>query len=169
MKPLLDKYLPLLANSSHSSELHLQRQCDHYSHFILRLAFASTEDLRRRFARVETMLFRLRFQNDDSRERAAFVAGLNLDWEPVSEGEKRELAPQLATTIGFGYGKRAQQVLDEEWCKVDWMRVPDLVEGRKVFVKGGKAYVPGREQQSMVLNAFTKRLGQALEVGIPMR
>ncbi|KAH6641380.1 eukaryotic and archaeal DNA primase, large subunit-domain-containing protein [Chaetomium tenue] len=164
MKPLLEKYLPLDASSSNSSVLHLQRQQDHYSHFILRLAFASTEDLRRRFARVETMLFRLRFQTDDSRERAAFVSKLNLDWEPVSDEEKRELAPRLATTVGFGYGKRAQQVLDEDWCKVDWTRVPDLVEGRKVFVKAGMAYVPGREQQSMVLNAFSKRLGQALEL-----
>ncbi|KAK4127988.1 DNA primase, large subunit [Parathielavia appendiculata] len=164
MKPLLDKYLPLDASSSGHSQLQAQRQKDHYSHFILRLAFASTEDLRRRFTRVETMLFRLRFQADDSRERAAFVRTLNLDWEPVSEDEKRELSPQLATTIGFGYGKRAQQVMDEEWCKVDWMRVPDLIEGRKVYVKAGKAYVPGREQQSMVLNAFTKRLEQALEL-----
>ncbi len=165
MKPLLDKYLPLDAGSSGNPKLlHAQRQKDHYGHFILRLAFASTEDLRRRFARVETMLFRLRFRDDDSRERAAFVRTLNLDWEPVSEAEKRALAPQLATTIGFGYGKRAAQVLDEDWCKVDWIRVPDLIESRKVFLKGGKAYVPGREQQSMVLNAFTKRLEKALEV-----
>ncbi|KAK4240163.1 eukaryotic and archaeal DNA primase, large subunit-domain-containing protein [Achaetomium macrosporum] len=164
MKPLLEKYLPLSASSSGHSNLHAQRQKDHYSHFILRLAFASTEDLRRRFTRVETMLFRLRFQTDDSRERAAFVRTLNLDWEPVSEEEKRALAPQLATTIGFGYGKRAQQVMDEDWCKVDWIRVPDLIEGRKVFVKAGKAYVPGSAQQSMVLNAFTKRLEQAMEL-----
>src|SRR4051812_7373751 len=101
MKPLLDKYLPLDASSSNHSQLHEQRQKDHYSHFILRLAFASTEDLRRRFTRVETMLFRLRFQADDSRERAVFVRTLNLDWEPVSDEEKRELSPQLATTIGF--------------------------------------------------------------------
>ncbi|AEO63199.1 40c3ffc4-3767-4db4-9e7f-d5501b33545b [Thermothielavioides terrestris] len=164
MKPLLDKYLPLDASSSGNSKLHAQRQKDHYSHFILRLAFASTEDLRRRFARVETMLFRLRFQTDDSRERAAFVRTLNLDWEPVPEEEKRALAPQLATTVGFGSGKRAQQVLDEDWCKVDWTRVPDLVRDRKVFLKGGKAYVPGREQQSMVLNTFTSRLERALEL-----
>ena len=164
MKPLLDKYLPLDASSSGHSQLHMQRQKDHYSHFILRLAFASTEDLRRRFTRVETMLFRLRFQVDDSRERAAFVRTLNLDWEPVSDEEKRALSPQLATTVGFGYGKKAPHVMDEDWCKVDWVRVPDLIESRKVFVKAGKAYVPGREQQSMVLNAYTKRLEQALEV-----
>ncbi|PHH76036.1 hypothetical protein CDD83_4324 [Cordyceps sp. RAO-2017] len=56
MKPVLDKFLPLETNSSGSSRLAAQRQKDHYSHFILRLAFASTEDLRRRFGRFETML-----------------------------------------------------------------------------------------------------------------
>ncbi|KAL2263291.1 hypothetical protein VTK26DRAFT_7481 [Humicola hyalothermophila] len=165
MKPLLEKYLPLDASSSGHSQLRAQRQKDHYSHFILRLAFASTEDLRRRFARVETMLFRLRFQTDDSRERAAFVRTLNLPWEAVPEEEKRELAAQLAAgTVGFGGKRGAAQVLEEDWCKVEWTRVPDLVEGRKVFVKAGKAYVPGREQQSMVLNEFTARLERALEL-----
>jgi DNA primase large subunit len=166
MKPLLDKYLPLDSTSSNHSQLHSQRQKDHYSHFILRLAFARTEDLRRRFARVETMLFRLRFQTDDSRERAAFVRTLNLDWEPVYDEEKRELAPQLAAALG---GKNARdRVMEEDWCKVDWIRVPDLVESRRVYLRGGKAYVPGREQQSMVMNAFTKRLEEALEVRIPI-
>ncbi|KAK4189101.1 putative DNA primase large subunit [Podospora australis] len=164
MKPLLDKYLPLDSSSSGHSQLFAQRQKDHYSHFILRLAFSSTEDLRRRFTRVETMLFRLRFQQDDMRERSAFVRTLNLDWEPVSEEEKRELAPLLAATAGFGHAKRGNQVLDEDWSKVDWERVPDLIDSRKVFIKKGKAYVPAREQQSMVLTEFTARLEKALEL-----
>jgi len=42
--------------------------------------------------------------------------------------------------------------------------VPELVEGRRVFLRGGKAYVPGREQMSMVVAEFTKRLDKALEV-----
>src|ERR1700709_2531827 len=72
MKPVLDKYLPLSGTSSGSSKLQEERMKDHYSHFILRLAFASTEDLRRRFSRVESMLFRLRFMENDVRERTAF-------------------------------------------------------------------------------------------------
>jgi hypothetical protein len=161
MKPLLDKYLPLEANSSSSTKLFAERQKDHYSHFILRLAFASTEDLRRRFARVETMLFRLRFGADDTRERIAFVQTLNLDWEPVSDEERREFAAELAATSAYG---KKMQPEEEGWCKVDWDRVPDLVEGRRVFVKAGKAYVPAREQQSMVVAEFTARLEKALEV-----
>ncbi|KAK3988357.1 eukaryotic and archaeal DNA primase, large subunit-domain-containing protein [Cladorrhinum sp. PSN332] len=166
MKPLLEKYLPL-DSSGNDKFLLAQRQKDHYSHFILRLAFSSTEDLRRRFTRVETMLFRLRFQDEPARDRAAFVRTLNLDWDPVSEDEKRELASQLVTTVGFGFGRKGsqvQQVLEEEWCKVDWERVPDLIGDRKVVVKRGKAYVPAREQQSMVLSEYTARLERALEL-----
>lgn len=136
-----------------------ERQKDHYSHFILRLAFSATEDLRRRFARAETMLFRFRFQKDDSRERRAFIESLNLDWESVSEEERNELADHLiSSTPGL-------RRLDEEtWYKVDWEKVPELVERRSVFLKKGKAYVPGREQLAMIMAEFTARLERSLEV-----
>lgn len=106
------------------------------------------------------MLFRLRFQADDARERQAFVENLDLDWETVGEDEKREFGVELVAA-GGGFPKR----LDEEsWFKVDWERVPELVESRRVFLKGGKAYVPGREQLSMVVADFTVKLDKALEV-----
>jgi DNA primase large subunit len=160
MKPILDKYLPLSPSASGSTTLQNERQKDHYSHFILRLAFASTEDLRRRFSRVESMLFRLRFQADDARERQAFVEGLSLDWETVGDEERRECAEELRAA-GGGYPKRIEE---ESYFKVDWERVPELVESRRVFLKAGKAYVPGREQLSMVVAEFTSRLDMALEV-----
>jgi DNA primase large subunit len=53
---------------------------------------------------------------------------------------------------------------EQEWFKVDWERVPVLVEQRRVFVKRGKAYVPQREQMSLVVAEFTKKLDEALEV-----
>ena len=162
MKPILDKYLPLDTNSSASSKLFAQRQKDHYSHFILRLAFSSTEDLRRRFTRVETTLFRMRFNNDDLSERSAFVSSLDLDWwEPVTDVEKHEYSGELAAMMG----PRKGGVEDDTWFKVDWLRVPDLVEQRRVFVKSGKAYVPMREQSSMVVAEFSSRLERQLEVG----
>ncbi|KAK7966328.1 DNA primase large subunit [Apiospora aurea] len=162
MKPLLEKYLPLDSNSSSSSKLSAERQKDHYSHFILRLAFASTEDLRRRFTRVETMLFRLRLNDDTTlaKERNAFVQSLNLEWDPVSDEERKEYASELAALSGFRKGVQEE----ENWFKVDWERVPDLVEGRRVFLRAGKAYVPSRESTSMVIAEFTKRLERALEL-----
>ena len=104
-------------------------------------------------------MFRLRFQQDDARERQAFVESLNLDWEMVGEEEKKALATELlACTPGL------KRVEDEGWFKLDWERVPELVEGRRVLVRLGKAYVPVREQLSMVVAEFTGRLEKALEV-----
>lgn len=160
MKPLLDKYLPLSPSTSGSTGLQLERQKDHYSHFILRLAFASTEDLRRRFSRAESMLFRLRFQADALRDRQAFVESLGLDWETVTEDEKRGYWEELKAVSG-GFAKRVEE---ESYFKVDWEKVPELIENRRVFLKAGKAYVPSREQISMVVAEFTSRLDKALEV-----
>ena len=157
MSSILDKYLPLHSNSSRSSTLQEERKRDHYSHFILRLAFSATEDLRRRFSRLEAMLFKLRFKDEASVERQQFVDGLGLEWEKVEEEEKRELSQELAATGG----KKGE---DQGWFKVDWERVPELVEGRRVLLKRGKAYVPAREQVSLVVAEFTKRLDDALEV-----
>ena len=165
LSPLLQKYLPLSSNTSSSAghldeRLRLERQKDHYSHFILRLAFSSTEDLRRRFARIESALFRLRFQNDDARERQAFVESLDFDWEKISSEEKRELAIQLSNaTLG---PRRPESEVG--WFKVDWETVPELVENRKVYLYKGKAYVPAREQMSMVLAEFGARLEKSLQV-----
>lgn len=158
MKGILDKHLPLRSDSSRSQKLQEERRKDHYSHFILRLAFSSTEDLRRRFSRLETMLFRLRFKDDDPRERQEFVRSLNLEWDEVREDEKRELREELLAASGHKKGE------EQEWFKVDWERVPELVEQRRVLLKRGKAYVPQREQMSLVVAEFTRKLDDALEV-----
>ncbi|KAF1992037.1 DNA primase, large subunit [Aulographum hederae CBS 113979] len=164
MAPILEKHLPLHSNSSRSSTLQGERKKDHFSHFILRLAFSSTEDLRKRYARLETQLFRLRYKDDDTRERQAFIDSCDdLKWEKVGDEEKRELSQELkdATPGGLGPGRRFE---DESWFKVDWERVPELVESRRVFLKRGMAYVPSREQSSLVVAEFTRRLDQALEL-----
>jgi DNA primase large subunit len=117
--------------------------------------------LRRRFARIEAALFKLRFQNDDARERQAFVESLQLNWEVVSEEEKRTLAADLMNATP---GLRKQEVEDGGWFKVDFETVPELVETRRIFLKRGKAYVPVREQMNMVLAGFNERLDKGLEV-----
>ena len=166
LTPLLQKWLPLHSNTSSAAgsqdeNLRLERQKDHYSHFILRLAFSSTEDLRRRFSRIESALFKLRFQNDDAKERQRFVESLRLEWEVVSEEERNVLGPDLQNATP---GLKRQDVEEGGWFKVDFETVPELVEGRRVFLKAGKAYVPVREQLSIVLAGFNARLDKGLEV-----
>jgi DNA primase large subunit len=158
MAPLLEKHLPLQPNSSRSTNLQDERRKDHYSHFILRLAFASTEDLRRRFSRLETMLFKLRYRNDNIRERPEFVKSLDFSWEMVDDAEKTELGEELKAATGF----RARD--EEAYFKVDWEKVPELVEQRKVLLKRGMAYVPVKEQMSLIVTEFTRRLDQAMDL-----
>ena len=49
-----------------------------------------------------------------------------------------------------------------------WTLVPDLVEKKRVFLKGGWAYVPSREQSSLVFQQFEDRLEKALEARLTL-
>ncbi|KAL1306556.1 hypothetical protein AAFC00_005245 [Neodothiora populina] len=158
MRPILAKYLPLSQNSSRASDIDVERKRDHYSHWTLRLAFSTTEDLRKRFARLETQLFRLRLLQDDSRERKAFIGDLKLEWDSVSDEEKSRIGEQLRAATGLWKGE------EEDWFKVDWEQVPELVEQRKVLLKMGKAFVHVREQLSMVVGEFSRQLEAGLEL-----
>lgn len=135
-----------------------ERRKDHYSHFILRLAFARSDDLRRRFTRAEAILFRCRLMTDNAREKQQFVESLNLEWDVVSEEEKNALSEQLMSA------SQLKSLDDESFVKVDWDRVTDLVEQRRVFLKGGKAYVPLSMQMSLLMTEFTSRLERGMDV-----
>ncbi len=43
----------------------------------------SREDLRKRFVKAETTLFKLRYASEDSEEKAAFLNSRNFDWIQV--------------------------------------------------------------------------------------
>ncbi|CED82915.1 dna primase large subunit [Phaffia rhodozyma] len=154
------KYLPLSANTAKNVDLSAERKKDVISHFVLRLAFCGSEELRKRYLRAETTLFKIRFESDDKEERTNFLKELQLDWKLVSEPEKESLKFDLLTVTKLDESAfRAQS-----FYKVHWTLVPDLVEKRKVLLKGGLAYVPQSEQLSLVLQAFSARLEAGLEL-----
>nr|OQO24248.1 hypothetical protein B0A51_08693 [Rachicladosporium sp. CCFEE 5018] len=160
MRPVLEKWLRLDSNKSRSGELSAQRKKDHYSHWTLRLAFAGTAELRQRFAKLETQLFKLRLQSDYDDEKRDFIKGLKMSWEMVGPEEKATLLKDLKAATGFSQSRGDE----EAWFKVDWESVPDLVSQRQVLLKPGKAYVHIREQLTMVQNAFTRSLDSGLEL-----
>lgn len=92
------------------------------------------------------------------------MESLQLDWEVVSEDERKALGAELQNATP---GLKRQDIDEGGWFKVDFETVAELVEGRRVFLKAGKAYVPVREQMSMVLAGFNARLDKGLEVGSP--
>ncbi|KAG0644142.1 eukaryotic and archaeal DNA primase, large subunit-domain-containing protein [Tuber brumale] len=171
-KPLKD-FLPLLANSaagggsgpqdSKLAKRQDERRKDHYSHYILRLAFARSEELRKRFLATETILFKLRYNSDGAQERRAFIGSLGFDWEFLSVEEKVAMREDLLAGTGTK-SNEADAVFEAGFFRVDWERVYDLVDQRKVLLRGGKAYVPESQQSSLVIAEFTARLEKALEL-----
>ncbi|PWN36574.1 DNA primase, large subunit [Meira miltonrushii] len=158
------KYLPLSATTasgmSGGPDVEAERMKDHISHFVLRLAFCRTEDLRRRFVKAETALFRLRFENDDASEKERFLKTLNFDWEFVTKEERQANREALIAANP----RLANFVDSETFYKVPWTRVLDLVEKRKVLLRAGTAWVPMREQASLVVAEFSQRLMKELEL-----
>ncbi|KAH7107551.1 DNA primase, large subunit [Auriculariales sp. MPI-PUGE-AT-0066] len=157
----LRKYLPLEPDTAHKAfDLNNQRKRDHLGHFVLRLAFCRSEDLRRRFVNTELELFRVRYNSTAKEELEKFLASLDFAWERVGQSELDNLKEDLLTvhpTLAKSWGTGS-------WYKVPWISVPDLVARRKVLLKGGKAYVPSSEQSSIVLNEFKDRLIKSLDM-----
>lgn len=78
----------------------------------------------------------------------------------VSSEEKAKLEKELrACTPG-----QVTAFPQERFYKVHWTRVPRLVESRRVFLKGGMAYVPSREQSSFITQEFQSNLENGLLV-----
>lgn len=156
------QHLPLSSNTARTANLEEERRRDEIGHWVLRLAFARSPELRARFVRAETALFRHRFETDDASERADFLRDLKLDWIMVSPAEKASLSKELSACL---WGKeRSVEVKDLEWFKVPWTQVPDLIATRRVYVRAGVAYVPQSLQIALVLQAFSSRLETALEL-----
>lgn len=159
IKKILDKRLPMSSNMARTvkgNSLDEERRKDHYSHFILRLAFSRSDELRIRFLRAESTLFRFRFVNEETRERQAFIDSLDFQWESVSQEEKDVFYEKLQASS-------QRNIENESFFKVPFFKVPDLVERRAVFVHKGYAYVPFSEQVSLVVEEFEENLKKALE------
>ncbi|KAJ7632556.1 DNA primase large subunit [Roridomyces roridus] len=153
-----DKYLQLKSTLAVGVDRDAQRRKDHLGHFVLRLAFCRSEELRRRFVQAEMTLFKVRYETDASTEREAFLRSRDFNWVAVEQAEKEKYREQL-----ISYQSKGDTPFEnDKYYKVRWTRVPDLVDKRKVFLHGGWAYVPSRDQSSIVYDEFQARLEKAM-------
>lgn len=166
VKPLLQKLLPF------TTEDLQDRKKDYYSHFILRLCFCRSKELREKFIRSETMLLKLRFNMMTSRDQAKFVQTLNLPFlQFISDEEKEQLSTQLYQTISSSLQfqlnltdetARRQYFEQEKFIKLPFESVIELVGARQVFIKKGYAYLPQFQQLNHIANEFANMLSLAL-------
>lgn len=149
-------------SESKRDEVEEARRKDHVSHFVLRLAYCRTEELRRWFVVQETELFRARFLHAKSQDIKTFMEHNNLAFTPVSTEELRSERENLLNgTYNISSG---DQMEGRTFFKVPFTEALELIRSRKVFIKDGFAYVPDTDLATLVTAAFRAKLSQALAV-----
>ncbi|KAJ8386337.1 hypothetical protein AAFF_G00174340 [Aldrovandia affinis] len=136
-----------------------KRRKDHISHFILRLAYCQTEDLRRWFIQQEMDLFRHRFTDLPSKFKTEFLHRNDLHYDTASTEEKEALMEKLVSSTFMVSGTT---VLEQDFYKVPFQDALDLVKMRKIFLRAGFAYIPHQDIVTIVLNDFRTQLSKAL-------
>ncbi|KAA8583893.1 DNA primase large subunit [Etheostoma spectabile] len=136
-----------------------KRRKDHISHFILRLAYCQTEDLRRWFIQQEVDLFRYRFNELHPKQKLEFLHRNNLQYDTISVEEKKALHDKL---VNSSYAVSGITVEDQDFYKVPFQDALDLVRTRKVYLKAGYVFIPHQDIVTIVLNDFRTRLSKAL-------
>jgi len=131
---------------------------DQVSHFILRLAYCKTEDLRRKFLAFECMLFKDRLERLAVEERREFMAQNGLSYDQVSEQAKIERQDKLAGLAGVP----PLRVLSSPYYKIPFTEALSLVMTRDVYLEAGFAYVPLQRLVSIIIMRFRSNLARAL-------
>ncbi|XP_061646273.1 DNA primase large subunit isoform X2 [Phyllopteryx taeniolatus] len=98
-----------------------KRRKDHISHFILRLAYCQTEDLRRWFIQQEVDLLRYRFNELHPKLKLEFLHKNNLKYDAIPIEEKRALQDKL---VNSSYGVSGITVEDQEFYKLTARSLP---------------------------------------------
>lgn len=140
---------------------------DAVSHFVLRLAYCRTEELRRWFLQQECALFKYRFKHLTSEAQVRFLSENGLRYQPISAQEFAEIRERLRTVMeGQMRREEAREATDGAgaagFYRVPFEEVPELVKARRVYVRGGQAYVPRDHLNVLVVGTFRARLSKAL-------
>ena len=145
-----------------------ERTADNTSHFVLRLAYCKSEDLRRWFLQHECELFRFRFQNSNNKQIDAFMRENNLGYSPISLEEKRALREPLRAAYfstmrsGTSISKVEESFSSLKFYKVPFTEVLSLVSRRQVHMSDGYAYVPRDSLITLLQGRFRASLSKEL-------
>lgn len=134
------------------------RKRDYVSHFLLRLAFARTEELRRWFVSMETDLFRFRYQEEGTKEQQSFMKANNMNFQPIHETEKKKILLKLMDS----FPHLAAKIDGIEFFRVPFTDATDLVRHRRAYLQAGYAYIPPNDLVSIITAGFRAHLSHAL-------
>ncbi|CAL1413576.1 unnamed protein product [Linum trigynum] len=147
------------ANMRHPQASELMSK-DIISHFVLRLVYCRTEDLRKWFLSMETALFRYRFRLQSAEAQRAVLAEFQLPYKAVTAAEFEAIKDKL--TLVARSINQTLPAADSIFYEVPFQEVPELVAGRRVFLSDGYAYVAMNQVVSLVATRFRSLLSKAL-------
>ncbi|XP_044754339.1 DNA primase large subunit-like isoform X2 [Coccinella septempunctata] len=158
----LKKFVRLMNGLDGQTELDINaRRADHLSHFILRLAYCRSEELRRWFINRELEWFRLRFMVQNQTTLNRFFESNKLIYSPISDPEKNAIFNELLMST---FNMSDVNIKSSNFFKVPFSEVCSLIRSRRVFVKLGYAYIPTNELIVCVQAKFRANLSEALNV-----
>ncbi|XP_030935035.1 probable DNA primase large subunit [Quercus lobata] len=143
---------------------------DIISHFVLRLVYCKTEDLRKWFLSMETILFRYQLLFERPETQRALMAEFNLPYRAASNAELESVKEGLKQ-VAQSFGQPLAGIDTEcniYLCffptpmKVPFEEVPELVAGGRVFIHKGYAYIAMNQVVSLVATQFRSDLSKAL-------
>ncbi|GAV86353.1 DNA_primase_lrg domain-containing protein [Cephalotus follicularis] len=147
------------ANMRHTDATEVVNK-DIISHFVLRLVYCRTEELRKWFLSMETALFRYRFRLENSESQRTIMAEYNLPYKAVPTAEiesVKDKLSQVARSINW-----TLHIADVIFYKVPFEEVPELVANRRVYIHKGLAYVAMNQVVSLIVTQFRSHLSKAL-------
>ncbi|XP_031476813.1 probable DNA primase large subunit isoform X2 [Nymphaea colorata] len=133
---------------------------DIISHFVLRLVYCRTEDLRKWFLSMETTLFRSRFRFASAEAQIMLMNECELPLKALTHDEFKDVKDELGQVA-----RSINQPLptdDSIFFKIPFEEVPELVAARSVYLRKGYGYVAVNQVVSLVANQFRSHLSKAL-------
>lgn len=159
----LRRYIRLLEStgcSSADADTQIRRE-DYLSHFILRLAYCRSLDLRNWFIAREMELFKMRYLHLSPEGLKRFMATNKLYYVPISREEKDAVKDCLfKSTTGYSH----VQIDSSDFYKVPFTEVLDLVKNHSVYIFKGFAYILENELISCVMTWYRTFLTERLIV-----
>lgn len=142
-------------------EEELKQRFDHISHFILRLAYCKSEELRRWFLQQECDLFRARLQ-EHSNQLPQILKNYGLEYEPKLLSPDEELYKLVEASTSEDIIPKGGQLKPVHIYKVPFTEVLELIQSCEVYMENGYAFTTEQQFLSVIVNVFRINLSQAL-------
>lgn len=162
---LTDAVFTLLKQHMQEDTSEATRRKDTISHFVLRLAYCQTDELRRWFIQHECDLFRQKFRIISENEKVSFLEKCHLPCRRLRQDQFKALEEKL---LAVYRSQQSEKITKEELSKeskffqVPFESVPELVAMRKVYVKDGAVFLRASQLTALLVGHFRAQLSKCL-------